>query len=140
MGHAPAWWPMTIDVSLRAVALVAGGSALGGTLRFLTQVWLTRHDFPWGTVAVNLAGSFFIGFLMFGAVARGYLGADTRLFLAVGLLGGFTTMSSFAYETLALAEDSEALRAIAYATLTVLGSLGMAYMGRALATMPAGGA
>jgi len=130
---------MALDVSIRALALVAGGSAIGGALRFLVQTWLTRQDFPWGTVAVNLAGSFLIGLLMFGAIARGYFGADTRVFLGVGLLGGFTTMSSFAYETLAFAEDAEVLRAIAYAALTVFGSLAMAYLGRLAARVPMGG-
>ena len=131
---------MVLDVSLRALALVAGGTAIGGALRFVMQAWLTRQDFPWGTVAVNLIGSFLIGLAMFGAIARGYFGADTLFFVAIGVLGGFTTMSSFAYETLALAEDAEILRAIAYAALTVTGSLGMAYLGRLAARLAPGGA
>jgi CrcB protein len=70
---------------------------------------------------------------MFGAMARGVFGPDARVFFVTGILGGFTTMSSFAYETLAFADDAEYLRATGYAILTIVGSLGMAYAGRAVA-------
>lgn len=124
---------MMADLSLRALALVAGGSALGGALRYLAQVWLSRPGLPWGTLAVNLVGSFAIGYLAFGAFARGALGDDARLFLAVGLLGGFTTMSAFAADTLLLAEEGAPLRAVGYAAVTVVGSLAACLLGRALA-------
>ncbi|MEA3199133.1 MAG: fluoride exporter [Thermoplasmata archaeon] len=125
--------PRMADWSWRAAALVALGGAAGCVLRYLVGVWLTRDDFPWGTVAVNLLGSFVIGVLMFGAIQQGWLGPDARLLLVTGVLGGFTTMSSFAYETSAFLDDGETLRAVGYATLTVAGSLGMALLGRAVA-------
>lgn len=124
---------MVADWTLRAVGLVALGGALGSVARYFTGVWLTRADFPWGTVAVNLVGSFLIAVLIFGGLNKGYLGPDARIFLATGILGGFTTMSSFAYETAAFLDDGEVARAFGYAGLTIVGSLGMALLGRAVA-------
>jgi CrcB protein len=121
--------------TLRAVLLVALGGALGSVLRYFVGVWLTRDDFPWGTVAVNLAGSFLIAFLLFGAFQKGYLGPEGRIFLATGVLGGFTTMSSFAFEATSFLDDAEFARAVGYMGLTVVGSLGMALLGRAAAQM-----
>lgn len=126
---------MAVDWSARAVLLVAVGGAVGCVLRYFAGVWLTRTDYPWGTVAVNLTGSFLIALLMFGAVSRGFLGPDARLFAVTGLLGGFTTMSSLAYETAAFVDDAEHLRALGYAGLTVVGSFGMAFLGRSVASL-----
>jgi CrcB protein len=63
--------------------------------------------FPWGTFTVNLTGSFLIGFLATLADERGLIGPQTRLLLVVGILGGFTTFSSFALETWRLAEPGD---------------------------------
>jgi len=123
------------DWTLRAVAFVALGGALGCVLRYFAGVWLTRSDWPWGTIFVNLAGSFAIAVLLFGGVSRGWLGPDARFLLVTGLLGGFTTMSSFTYETLAFVEDKEFYRATLYAAITVVGSLGMAALGRVAANL-----
>lgn len=121
---------MPVEWTGRAVLLVGAGAALGGILRYFAGVYLSRGDWPWGTIVVNLIGSFLVGLIMFGAVARGYFGPDARVFLVTGVIGGFTTMSSFAYETAAFVEDAEMLRAFAYASLTVLGSLVMVFLGR----------
>lgn len=126
---------MAVDLSLRAVSLVALGGAAGCVLRYVAGALLTRADYPWGTVAVNLLGSFAIGLLLFGGLARGGLGPDARLFLVTGILGGFTTMSTFAYETVALLETGEVARAAGYATLTLVGGVGMAFAGRWAASM-----
>lgn len=120
------------DVDLRSALLVMAGGALGCLLRYLAGMWLTRGEYPWGTLAVNLLGSFLIAVLMFGPFERGNLPDGARILLATGILGGFTTMSSFAFETLWIGEKSFA-RAAGYATLTFAGSLGMAWLGRALA-------
>lgn len=121
---------MPADWTARAVLLVGVGAAIGGILRYFAGVYLSRDDWPWGTIAVNLAGSFLVGFIMFGAVARGYFGPDARTFLVTGVIGGFTTMSSFAYETAAFVDDAEFVRALAYASLTIVGSLAMVFLGR----------
>jgi CrcB protein len=122
------------DWTLRAATLVAVGGALGCVLRYLAGVWFTRPTgWPWGTIAVNLAGSFVIALMMFGALSRFGTGDDARAFLVTGLLGGFTTMSAFAYETTVFVVDREFYQALAYAAVTVVGSLAMAALGRAVA-------
>jgi CrcB protein len=86
------------------VLLVAVGGAIGTVLRYLAGVWIMTHlgpGFPWGTFFVNVSGSFLIGVFLV-LTEGGVLPAETRLFLAVGVLGGYTTFSTFSYETLQL--------------------------------------
>ncbi len=97
--------------------LVALGGALGSLLRYALGAWAQGAlgpGFPWSTLLVNALGSFLIG-----AVVRlsleGALSGEARLFLAVGVLGGFTTFSSLSYETLALLQEGEAVKALLYA-------------------------
>jgi CrcB protein len=97
------------------VFLVGAGGFLGAVLRYLVGGWvhnvLDNAWFPYGTLAVNVAGCLLIGFLAGLAENRFIFGAETRLFLFIGILGGFTTFSSFAYETLSLARDAQNLAA-----------------------------
>lgn len=89
------------------VLLVALGGALGASTRYLLGMWIQTRagsDFPWGTFVINVSGSFLIGIVL-GLVNAGTLSAEARLFLAVGVLGGYTTFSSFSYETLELLSD-----------------------------------
>lgn len=84
---------------------IAVGGALGAVCRYLLGNIITRmmgSNLPWGTFIINIAGCFFMGALMTLIVERGLLPAAWRLFLCVGLLGGFTTFSSFGYEGLTL--------------------------------------
>ena len=84
--------------------LVVLGGGLGAGGRYLLGGWLHSQfggEFPWGTFAVNALGSLLIG-LVFGLAQRGSLPPATTLFLAVGVLGGFTTFSAFSYETMRL--------------------------------------
>ena len=84
--------------------LVVLGGGLGAGGRYLLGGWLNSQlggGFPWGTFAVNALGSLLIG-LVFGLAQRGALPPATTLFLAVGVLGGFTTFSAFSYETMRL--------------------------------------
>ena len=84
--------------------LVVLGGGIGAGGRYLIGGWLNAHlgtGFPWGTFAVNATGSLLIG-LVFGLAQRGSLPPATTLFLAVGVLGGFTTFSAFSYETMRL--------------------------------------
>lgn len=89
------------------VLLVAAGGAIGAVLRYLLGAWIQGRlgpDFPWGTFIVNVSGSLLIGVVL-GLVDRGALSGEARLFLAVGILGGYTTFSTFSYETLQLLAD-----------------------------------
>ena len=98
------------------IVLVGVGSFLGGTLRYALSNWVYRildnPWFPYGTLAVNALGCLLIGFLAGLAETRAALTSELRLFLFVGILGGFTTFSSFALETFALARDTQSVAAL----------------------------
>jgi CrcB protein len=86
------------------VLLVAAGGALGAAARYLLGGFVQARlgpGFPWGTFFVNVTGSFLIGVVLV-LVERNALPSEARLFLAVGILGGYTTFSTFSYETLQL--------------------------------------
>jgi CrcB protein len=104
-----------------ALLLVAAGGALGAVLRYtvsLAGFALLGTAFPWGTLAVNILGSFAIG-----ALAGQGVDGDARLLLVPGLLGGFTTFSAFSLEASLLWERSPALAAI-YVALSVACGIG----------------
>ena len=116
---------------------VAAGSAIGGVLRYgCTDVMtrLTGPDFPWGTIAVNVAGSFVIGFFaaVSGPDGRWAAGPAARQFVASGLLGGFTTFSAFSLQTVTLAQDGAWLLASANVIGSVAPCLVAAGIGHAL--------
>ena len=103
------------------IMLVAAGSAVGGVLRYLVQGWgqaLVNGSFPLGTLIVNVLGCFAIGFLN-KALTTLLVSPEYRLMLTVGLLGGFTTFSAFGWETFALANEGQGLRAILNLLLSV---------------------
>ncbi len=83
------------------VLVIALGAAFGANARYLVSLWALRHwgaAFPYGTLIVNVLGSFLIGFIMVLGTTRLALSETWRLLLVTGLLGGFTTFSSFSYE------------------------------------------
>ena len=95
---------------------IALGSALGGVARYWCSGVAARlfgETFPWGTLFVNVSGSFLIGLFatLTGPDGRMFAGSTARQFVMLGLLGGFTTFSSFSLQTLNLAQDSEWLQA-----------------------------
>lgn len=120
--------------------LVAAGGALGSALRYGVSLVLVREDmrsgFPWATFAVNVLGSFFLGMVAESLVGKRLFGVDARAVVGTGLLGGFTTYSSFNLETLRLVDAGQHGRAGLYvgATLVVClvaGLLGL-YAGKAI--------
>jgi CrcB protein len=114
---------------------IALGGALGSVARFgcssLMAAWLGER-FPWGTLLVNVLGSFTIGLLaaLAGSDGRPLVAGDLRQFLLVGVLGGYTTFSSFSLQTLALAEQGEAARAGLYVVGSVALCLTAAWLGQ----------
>ena len=117
------------------IALVAAGGAIGSVFRYLVGVWSVRlagANFPWGTLAVNVAGSFMIGFLVELVARRLNASMEMRLFLVTGVLGGFTTFSSFSGESLALLQAGRFGAAVVHTLTHVLGSLALAAGGYAV--------
>jgi CrcB protein len=92
---------------LKLILLIAFGGAIGSVGRYMVQGVLTKGDFPWGTFAVNLIGSFLIAMLFFLWSQGDGVGSIARAFLFIGVLGGFTTMSSFSLETVNLATGGQ---------------------------------
>ena len=117
------------------VALVFVGGGIGSVLRYGLASAVQRGmpgPFPAGTFVVNLVGSFAIGLVGALGLERAAISPEARVFLMVGLLGGFTTFSSLAWETLGLLTVRDVLRATLYVALSVfLGLLG-AWLGRLL--------
>jgi CrcB protein len=124
-------------VSIPGWLLVAAGSALGGVGRYgLALLWpAVPGRWPVATMGANLLGSFAIGALsvLLGARADSSAALDLRLFLMTGVLGGFTTYSAFALESLLLAQGGAAWRSAGYVAATIALCLLAAWVGRALA-------
>lgn len=111
---------------------VAIGGAAGASLRYLVVETAVRRfgpDFPWGTVVVNLLGSFVMGILAVTLTPR----EGATPFLMAGLLGGFTTYSAFSLDTFALFERGEYVGALGYVALTLVGAIGGCVVGVVLA-------
>lgn len=92
------------------------GSALGGAARYFVSGLVATHfgeTFPWGTILINITGSFIIGFLatVTGPDGRLFVSTEVRQFMLVGICGGYTTFSSFSLQTLNLVRDGDMLRA-----------------------------
>jgi CrcB protein len=109
---------------LERTLVVGTGGFLGASARYLlggvVYRWLPA-TFPWATFVINVTGCFGIGFLAVLAEERMLLGPGARLFLMVGVLGGYTTFSTFGYETIALLRDGS----LGAASLNVLGQVAL---------------
>ncbi len=120
-----------------SIALVALGGAVGSVSRYLLGTWIQSAsrsvDFPYGTLSVNLIGCFVIGFLSQLAEARGVFTPETRALVFIGVLGGFTTFSSFGNDTLNLLRAGETLNALLNAGANVILGLALVWLGRAVA-------
>ena len=105
------------------IGAIAAGGALGAVMRFWVSggiyAWLGR-DFPYGTLSVNLIGSFIIGIAFVLLTERLTLGAEVRSFVLIGFLGAFTTFSTFSLETLILLQEGLLFKAAANILLSVL--------------------
>lgn len=128
--------PALMNDRFVAVLAVAVGSALGGLARWsLTTSIQMRAGlaFPWGTFSVNATGALLLGFLMRIALATPAITPEWRLFLTTGFCGGYTTFSTYSYETAVLVEHGEYGRAATYALGSVVVSLISMFLGFMLA-------
>ena len=117
--------------------LIGTGGFIGSVLRYLVsgsvQAVSQSVAFPYGTLAVNVIGCFFIGFLSELAESRSLFSPDTRAFLVVGILGGFTTFSAFGNETMNLLRDGERTLAMMNVGAQMLFGIGAVWLGYTLA-------
>ena len=116
--------------------LIAGlGGFIGTVLRFLISRYFQFNSistFPWGTFSVNIIGCFIIGIIFGISDKTGLISPELRIFLIVGICGGFTTFSSFSNDTFLLIEDKEWLQMILYTSLSFFLGLAAVYAGRLL--------
>lgn len=105
---------------MRTLLYVAAGGAVGSSARYLVGTWMKNlGTIPWGTMVVNLTGSFILGIVVGTVSNRTPLDADLRTAITVGLLGGFTTFSTWTVESVELFGSGR----IALATMNVFGAL-----------------
>jgi CrcB protein len=119
-----------------AVTAVALGGAIGSIFRYLLATWFVQQigsGFPWATFTINVSGSFLIGIVLQLAATRSGFDPHLRLFLATGILGGFTTFSTFSYETYALSGGALSFSSVFYALGSVIAGVAAVYVGVTLA-------
>jgi fluoride exporter len=115
---------------------VALGSAVGGASRFALSTFIQQRAssaFPLGTLIVNITGSLILGFVLRYALGSPSVSAEVRALLTTGFCGGYTTFSTFSYESIRLIEDGDYRRAAMYIGLSVVVSLVATFLGMAAA-------
>ena len=119
--------------------LIGVGGFVGAVLRYAVSGYVQRIansiEFPYGTLVVNLSGCFIIGVLSQLADARGMFTSESRAFMFVGVLGAYTTFSTFSNETMAFLRDGETLPALTNVGAHVVLGLGAVWAGRAVASL-----
>lgn len=118
---------------------IAGfGGFVGTALRFLVSRYFHLNlptDFPWGTFLINILGSFLIGLFYGLSEKEDFMTPDLRLFLTVGICGGFTTFSTFSNESLTLLQNKDFLNLSLYVGLSFFLGIAAVYVGRQLVTV-----
>lgn len=106
--------------------LIGIGGFVGAVLRYLLSGWMQNGllSFPLGTLGVNFIGTFFLSLVMYLSEYKGLFNEETRIFLTIGLLGAFTTMSTFSYESFKLLENKETL----LLSLNVIGTIALTFL------------
>jgi CrcB protein len=115
------------------VLIVFGAGGAGCVARYLVALAVGRRDFPYATLIVNLLGSFLIAFILELALLRKDVAPNIQLALTTGFMGGFTTYSSFNFESTQLVIDGHAARGIANICATLVGAFGAGLLGLWLA-------
>ncbi len=110
---------------------VAFGGSIGAVIRYLIFLLFERnasHSFPWATLLVNLLGSFFIG-LLWGYFGKTFISPGLRLLIFVGILGSFTTYSTFTFDVFSMYKDGDIKQLIFYILATNVFGIGLAFTG-----------
>lgn len=118
--------------AMQRLLLVCLGGALGSGARYLVALLAARllgTGFPWGTLAVNLVGCFFISLILASATEAAPLSTELRLFLTTGIMGGLTTYSAFNHELLSLFQQGAWMRSAGYLLVTWIGCLSVGGVG-----------
>jgi CrcB protein len=120
-----------VPVDRDVLVVIALGGMLGASARYGIARWLPTHAdrFPWATFWTNVSGSFLLGLLLVVVLERFPPTRLVRPFLATGVLGAFTTMSTYQVETALLIKDGHALTGVVYALASLLAGLALAYAG-----------
>ena len=116
---------------MKILLMIGLGSFIGGTSRYLVTLAIQNKflsTYPFGTLAVNIIGCFLIG-LVYGLSEKGNINVEWRLFLATGILGGFTTFSSFSNETVSMLRDAQYWQAFSYIASSVIIGLAATFAG-----------
>jgi len=125
--------------TLFRLSIIGAGGFVGAVLRYLVSGWVQYRSgsilFPFGTMAVNMIGCLVIGFLTYLVEARSMFSPEVRSFVLIGLLGAFTTFSTFGNETLGLIRDSRLDLAAINAGVQVSLGIFMVWIGRVMAAV-----
>lgn len=124
---------------MNRLLLVAAGGAVGASARYAVSGAVTAFGgIPAGTLVVNVLGSFLLGLVMYDSVYLGALGPETRVLFGVGVLGAFTTFSTFSYESFALLEEGDAALFAGNVLLNVAACLAAVFLARSVAMAASG--
>tara|TARA_Y100000768_G_C23950929_1_gene670178 strand:+ start:1085 stop:1456 length:372 start_codon:yes stop_codon:yes gene_type:complete len=104
---------------LQQIGIVTLGGAIGAGLRYAVGEWLSTDSFPYATLSVNLVGSFLLGILAIG-LTQNLVSTNLALLLGTGVLGAFTTMSTFSVETVEMFDNGQGGSAIVYVLVTMM--------------------
>ncbi|NMC59200.1 MAG: fluoride efflux transporter CrcB [Candidatus Methanofastidiosa archaeon] len=117
---------------MHTLLLIGLGGFLGAILRYLVSGWVQNgfFSFPAGTLSVNVIGSFFLSTILYLSENKGFFSEETRVFLTIGVLGAFTTMSTFSYESFKLLEGKETLYLSINIISTILLTLFAVFLGK----------
>jgi CrcB protein len=137
LGHM-AWREVFVSWRSRMVAFVIFvGAGMGGLARYAVSTWVqsaANVGFPWGTLIINVTGSLLLT-LVYGLLEGTAAAPEWRAFLGIGVLGGYTTFSTFSYESVRLLQDGEWERAVLYVAGSVILSIAGAVLGFRLASV-----
>jgi fluoride exporter len=126
----------TAEEAVKLFWAIAVGAAAGGVSRFYLAAAIQQRlgaSFPWGTLAINITGSLLLGFLIRYALATPAISLEMRAMLTVGFCGGYTTFSSYSYETMVMLEEGQFGRAALYSLGSVVLALFATFAGFVLA-------